>query len=94
MMEPQTVEKKNNVFELYNELEDDEDDISEVARKIYNILHESSKRDAKKILDEYKLNKQDSETAYSEEKLVEKLEFLIRIIYEEKLNLLKKFLEE
>ena len=52
------------------------------------------KKDAKKILDEYKLNKQDSETAYSEEKLAEKLEFLIRIIYEEKLNLLKKILEE
>ena len=78
------------MFELYNELEDDEDDISEIVRQIYNILHESSKRDAKKILDEYKLSKQDSETAYSEEKPAEKLEFLIRIIYEEKLNLLKK----
>ena len=36
------------MFELYNELEDDEDDISEVARKIYNILHESSKKRCQK----------------------------------------------
>ena len=29
------------MFELYNELEDDEDDISEIVRQIYKILHES-----------------------------------------------------
>ena len=64
MIEPQTVEEKN-MFDLYNELEEKEDDIEKIAEQTYEILIESSKQAAKKILEECQT---EGKTNYSEEK--------------------------
>ena len=53
------------MFDLYNELEEKEDDIEKIAEQTYEILIESSKQAAKKILEECQT---EGKTNYSEEK--------------------------
>ena len=83
--EPQTVEEKKMV-DMFNELDDEEDDLEKIAEQTYKILIESSKNTAIKIIEECQA---DGSTNFSPEKVKEKILWMTNVIYETKLNMLR-----
>lgn len=86
-----TSDWKNNLDDLFDELEDDETDIEKIAQQTYKILFAASKNKAKNLINEYE---KEGKPLFIEDKHENKIDYLTEITYNEKLKWLKDFLEK
>lgn len=89
--EKKQVIEKNDLDDLFDELEDDETDIEKIAQQTYKVLFAASKNKAKNLINEYE---KEGKPLFIEDKHENKIDYLTEITYNEKLKWLKDFLEK